>query len=59
MYNEQIKIHIYNWRESHKESYNQYFRDIVYVRHADKIKQKRMSKYYLDKEMKRFREILL
>ena len=59
MYNEKIKKNIYDWRETHKEEYNQYFRDVVYVKHSDKIKQKRMGKYYLEKEMKIFRDILL
>lgn len=59
MYNEKIKKNIYTWRDSHKEEYNQYFRDVVYVKNAEKIKEKRMSKYYLEKELRIFREILL
>ncbi len=63
MYNENIKKSIMKWRETHKEDYldyhNAYRRDIWYVNNAEKIKSKRMGKYYLEKEMKLFREILL
>ncbi len=63
MYNENIKKSIMKWRENNKEEYldyhNAYRRDIWYVNNAEKIKTKRMGKYYLEKEMKLFREILL
>jgi hypothetical protein len=59
MYNDKIKCCIYKWREENKDKYNDYMRDVVYVRHCEKIKAKRMNRYYLEKELKIFREILL
>ncbi len=59
MYDEIKKKAIMKWRETHKDEYNEYFREIVYTKHCQKIKQKRMEKYYLEKEFKRFRNILL
>lgn len=59
MYDERMKTCIYNWREKNKQKYNDYMRNIVYIRHADVIKEKRMKKYYLEKEMAIFRNILL
>lgn len=59
MYNEKIKSSIYKWRENNKKEYNDYMREIVYIRHAETIKEKRMKKYYLEKELRIFREILL
>ena len=63
MYNEQVKKNIYKWRESHKEDYldyhNAYRRDTWYVNNAEKIKAKRMNKYYTEREFQIFRNILL
>lgn len=59
MYDEKMKIAVYKWRENNKEKYNDYMREVVYVRHSEIIKEKRMKKYYLEKELQRFRNILL
>ena len=59
MYDEQKKKAIMKWREAHKDEYNEYMREIFYTKHSQKIKQKRMEKYYLEKEFKRLRNILL
>jgi hypothetical protein len=58
MYNEQIKKSIMKWRVEHKDEYNQYMREQVYLKHSDKIKEKRMKRYYLEKEFQTFRNIL-
>jgi len=59
MYNEKIKQSIMKWRENHKQEYNTYMREQIYNKHSDKIKTKRMAKYYLEKELQIFRNILL
>jgi hypothetical protein len=58
MYNDKTKQAIMKWRENNKEEYNDYMREIVYSRHSDKIKEKRMKRYYFQKECKIFRDIL-
>lgn len=59
MYNEKIKNSIMKWRENNKQEYNEYMREHIYKKHSEKIKTRRMGKYYLEKEMKIFRKILL
>jgi hypothetical protein len=59
MYNEKIKKSIMKWRENHKDEYNDYMREHIYVKYSDKIKEKRMKKYYLEKELQIFRNILI
>jgi len=59
MYNEKIKKSIMKWRDNHKEEYNTYMREHIYSKYSDKIKTKRMAKYYLEKELQIFRNILL
>lgn len=58
MYNTETKSSIYKWRYNNKEEYNKYMLD-VYYRNADEIKEKRMKRYYYQKEVKRFLAILL
>jgi len=58
MYNKEIKSNIYKWRDTHKEEYNKYMLEIYY-RNADEIKEKRMKRYYYQKEAKVFLGILL
>jgi len=58
MYNEQVKKSIMKWRDNNKEEYNAYMREQVYLKHSDKIKEKRMKRYYLEKEFQTFRNIL-
>jgi hypothetical protein len=63
MYNKQTKTAIMKWRDTHKDDYNEYFteymREVYYKKNSDKIKEKRMKKYYLNKELETFRKILL
>jgi len=61
------KKNIYKWRESHRETYNDYMRDINLARYNDKkelINGRRKELYYLRKdpcyvEFEIFRRILL
>jgi hypothetical protein len=63
MYDEKHKQAIMKWRDSHKDNYldyqASYMRDVFYKKNADQIKTKRMGRYYLEKELKTFRHILL
>jgi hypothetical protein len=54
--------HIYKWRESNREKYNEYSRQKnreQYLNFKDKIKCNRMARYYYQKEAELFRLILL
>lgn len=59
MYTETNRIAVAKWRKNNREQYNEYMRENIYQKHCEKIKGKRMGKYYLEKELKIFRQILL
>jgi uncharacterized phage-like protein YoqJ len=59
VYNEKIKNSIMKWRNTHREQYNTYLRDVSYVRNGDKLRKKRMGRYYMEQELKVFRQILI
>lgn len=58
MYNQKLKTNIMKWRDTHKQEYNDYMREVVYKNNSDLIKLKRMKRYYFQKECIRFRNIL-
>ena len=69
-YNEANKISNYKWREANKERYQEYMREYYreymltknkeyYLKHCEKRKQEKRNKYYVDKEFRRFLNILL
>jgi hypothetical protein len=51
------------WRSNNKDEYDNYqanyMREIFYKKNSEIIKEKRMKKYYLQKECEIFRKILL
>lgn len=59
MYDEIKKKAIMKWRHTHQTNYNDYMREIFYIKHCEKIKQNRKDKYYFEKECKRLSNILL
>lgn len=69
-YNQNIKSSIYNWREKNKEAFSDYMRAYYkeymptknkeyYLKHQEKRREDRKNKYYVDKEFRRFLNILL
>lgn len=64
---QEIKKNIYKWRETHREAYNAYMKDITLARYNEKkemINDRRKELYYLRKdpcytEFETFRRILL
>ena len=46
MYDETKKKAIMKWRHTHQTNYNDYMREIFYIKHCEKIKQNRKDKYY-------------
>ncbi len=55
---EKNKVHINNWRESHKEDYNKYMNS-YYEKHSEKINGKRKHKNFVEKTFKTYLKILL
>lgn len=58
-YCESQKRASYKYRENNRDQYNDYMKEHIYKKYSNKIKAKRMGKYYLIKEMELFRQILL
>ena len=69
-YNESIKQSNYKWRENNREKFNEYMREyykvnmldrnkISYLKHNVKRREDRKNKYYVEKEFKKFLNILL
>ena len=63
---EKNKVHIYKWRETHREEYNKYMLEVNLCRYdsiKDNFNKKRREKYQQEKEYikecKKFRNILL
>jgi hypothetical protein len=62
VYNEKIRKNIYDWRESHREQYNQYMVGIsreYYNKNKEIFSLKAKKKYQLKKEFLRLSSILL
>lgn len=63
MYNKQVQKSIMKWRTNNKDEYDNYqanyMREVFYKKNSEIIKEKRMKKYYLQKECETFRKILL
>jgi hypothetical protein len=61
-YNENTKIAHYKWRETHKEQYKSYVNKGAkkyYHNHKEEASEKSLKRYYLNKELQTFRNILL
>ena len=62
VYNEDMKISHYKWRETHKDQYRAYVNKSVkkhYEQHKDILRKKSLDRYYYKKELKEFMNILL
>lgn len=61
-YNENIKQYIDKWRTSNREKYNNYCATQMkkqYEKNKEIKNRKDLERYYLNKELKKFRNILL
>lgn len=69
-YNESMKLSTYKWRENNKEKFDDYHREYYreymlgknkeyYIKHSEKRRAERKNRYYVEKEFKKFLNILL
>ena len=61
-YTLEAKTAHYKWRESHKEQYKKYVRDGAkkhYENNKNLLREKALNRYYVNKELKEFMNILL
>jgi len=62
MYDSNIKKNIYKWRENNKEQYNELQKNYsksYYEKNREDKNDKVLKRYYLNQEMKKFRNILI